>query len=247
MFRDLLVATMFLTRLPVRVEPPPAPQSLSAAAYLFPVAGAVVGAIGAVVFIAATYAGLTSMPAGILALAALVLATGALHEDGLADTADALGAGSDRARALEIMRDSRIGSFGTIALILSLLARLSVLASLWDPFTVAASLVAAGAISRAAMPAVMLWQPNARGRGLAADAGRPPTVKVAIGVALALAIAMACLPYPQVLTGAVVVVVVTALVAGWLGTRFGGCTGDTLGAIQQVAEVAFLLSLVARS
>ncbi|MFO1069977.1 MAG: adenosylcobinamide-GDP ribazoletransferase [Geminicoccaceae bacterium] len=245
MLRDLMVATIFLTRLPARVEPPPAMHELAGAAYLFPVVGAVVGAIGGAAFLAATYVGLTSLPAGIIALAALVLATGALHEDGLADTADALGAGTNRARALEIMRDSRIGSFGTIALVLTLLARLSALATLWDPFAVAAALVAAGAVSRAAVPAVMWRQPNARGAGLAADAGRPTVQAVGIAAALGAAVALACLPYPDALVGCAVAALVAVAVAGWLGARFGGCTGDTLGAVQQLTETAFLLSLVA--
>jgi adenosylcobinamide-GDP ribazoletransferase len=174
----------------------------------------------------------------------MVLVTGALHEDGLADTADGLGA-KDRARALEIMADSRIGTYGTVALVLTLLARVATLASLGAPLRVAAALVAAAAASRAAMAVVMWRQPRARPAGLAAAAGRPTAARVAAGAGLAAAIAFLGLPPVPALLGLASLALTAAAVATLLGRRLGGCTGDTLGAVQQLAELAFLMAAVA--
>jgi adenosylcobinamide-GDP ribazoletransferase len=243
---DLKVAAVFLTRLPVRVEGALSMRDLAGAVHAFPLVGAAVGLAGGLAFWAAHAGGLPSLPASILAVAAMVLATGALHEDGLADTADALGAGADRARALEVMRDSRIGSFGTVALVLTLLARVTALASLWEPAFVAALLAAAGASSRAVMPVVMLVQPSARSAGLAADAGRPEAARVAAAALLALAVAFLALPAGLALAGTLAAALVGLGLAAGLGRRFGGCTGDTLGAVQQAAEVAFLFAVLAR-
>jgi adenosylcobinamide-GDP ribazoletransferase len=246
LLHDLKIAALFLTRLPVRPERPVAMPDLARAVHLFPVVGAAVGAVGGLGYLVASLLGLPSLPASIVAVAAMVLATGALHEDGLADTADGLAAGADRARALEIMRDSRIGSYGTIALVLVLMARLTALASFWDPLHVAAILIAAGAASRAAMPLVMRLQPSARGQGLAAAAGRPEARHVALGCGLAVAIALVCLPAGTALVALAWLALAATATAAFLGRRLGGCTGDTLGAVQQIGEVAFLLAVVAR-
>ena len=244
--QDLRVAALFLTRLPVRVAGPVAMRDLAAAVYLFPLVGALVGGVGGVAFWVARGAGLPGLPCSILAVAAMVLTTGALHEDGLADTADGLGAGENRAKALDIMRDSRIGSFGATALVLVLLARVTALASLWEPGLVAALLVGAGAASRALMPAVMYLQPSARASGLAAEAGRPEPARVLAAVLVALAISFLALPSGTALRAAIAAAAVGLTAAALLGRRFGGCTGDTLGAVQQLAEVAFYYAVLAR-
>ncbi len=247
MLNDLKIATVFLTRLPVRVEGPLAMRDLAGAVHLFPLVGALVGLIGAAAFGLGQGLGLPPVPCAVLALAATALATGALHEDGLADTADGLGAGADRARALEIMRDSRIGSFGAVALVLTLLARLSALAAMGgQPALVAGALVAAGAASRAAMPVVMHLQPSARASGLAAEAGKPEPARVAAAVLVALAASFLLLPTPVAAAAVLGAAAVAAVAAAALGRRFGGCTGDTLGAVQQLAEVAFLFGILAR-
>lgn len=244
MLQDLKVAALFLTSIPVRVEGHVSMRDLARAVYLFPVMGAVVGLAGGLAFTLASLAGLPTLPGALLALLAMILATGGLHEDGLADTADGLGAGGDRERALAIMRDSRVGSFGAMALILSLLGRLMALGPLYDPWLTTSVLVGAAMASRALMPVVMLIQPSARATGLAAEAGRPEPVRVAIGVGLAL-VACLVLLRETALIAVAVSAAVALLVAHALGRRFGGCTGDTLGAVQQVAEVTFLLAILA--
>ena len=115
---------------------------------------------------------LPPLPAAALAVAATVAVTGALHEDGLADVADGFGGGATRERKLEIMRDSRIGTYGVCALILSFILRISALTNLGDPALVTAVLVAAHAAARAPIPAFMRLVPAARTDGLSADAGR---------------------------------------------------------------------------
>lgn len=244
MLQDIKVAALFLTSLPVQLPRPVTMRDLAQAVYAFPVMGAFVGLLGGLAFLAASLVGLPGLPAGILAVLAMILATGALHEDGLADTADGLGAGTDRERALAVMRDSRIGSFGAIALILALLGRVISLAPLHDPVLVLKVLVGAGMVSRALMAVVMLLQPSAKATGLAAEAGRPEPIRVAIGAGIALLVGLLLLQQMG-LVAIAAAVAAALLLAVWLGRRFGGCTGDTLGAVQQVAEVAFLFAVVA--
>ncbi len=124
---DLRAGLAFCTRLPVTA---PADARLADAAWTFPIAGAVVGLIGGVVLYVALALNLPPFVTATLAVAATALATGCLHEDGLADTADGFGGGHERARVLEILRDSRIGTYGVIALIVSFLLRVGALSSL---------------------------------------------------------------------------------------------------------------------
>jgi adenosylcobinamide-GDP ribazoletransferase len=243
---DLKVAALFLTRFPVQVDGRLTMRDLAAAVYAFPVIGAAVGLLGGAGYLAAYWLGLPSLPGALGAVAAMILATGALHEDGLADTMDGLGAGPDRTRAFEIMRDSRIGTYGALALMLTLLARVLAMAPLWEPRLMTAVLVAAAMGSRSVMPVVMLWQPSAKAAGLAAETGRPELPRVLAAVGLAVAACLLLLPLTLGLPALLAAAAVSLLVAAWLGRRFGGCTGDTLGAVQQTAEVAFLLTIAAR-
>lgn len=243
--QDFKVAALFLTRFPVRVDGQVSMRDLASAVYAFPVMGAAVGLLGGLGFAAAGWLGLPGLAAALLALLCMILATGALHEDGLADTADALGAGTDRVRALAIMSDSRIGSFGTVALVLSILARLIALAPMWDTRLVTSVLVAAGMTSRAVLPVVMLLQPSAKATGLAAEAGRPEPLRAMLAAFIAIGTTVILLPYQLAVSALLVSALLSLLLAAWLGRRFGGCTGDTLGAVQQVAEIAFLFAVIA--
>jgi adenosylcobinamide-GDP ribazoletransferase len=241
---DCKVALAFLTRLPVR-EPRAWPDlDLAASVPLFPVVGALIGLAGAIGYALAEWLGLPPWPAAALALAITIWLTGALHEDGLADVADGFGGGRTREDKLRIMRDARVGSYGAIALVLALLARAGALAALAAPWAVGAALVAAAAVSRAALPAIMATLPGARADGLAAGAGRPHPLRAAAAVLVAALIAV-------VLLGAAAPAALLAGAAGALGVallarrQIGGYTGDVLGAVQQLAEIGVLLGVLA--
>jgi adenosylcobinamide-GDP ribazoletransferase len=244
LLRDLKVALLFLTRFPVQLDGAVTMRDLAGAVHAFPLVGALVGLAGGLGFTGASLLGLPPLPSALIAIVVMMLLTGALHEDGLADTADGLGAGGDRAKALAIMADSRIGSFGVLALLIALLARLIALAPMWEPREVTAVLIAAAMISRALMPVVMLLQPSAKADGLAATAGRPEPVRVMIGLFIAIAAAVGLLPLPMAVTALLAAALLSLALAAWLGRRLGGCTGDTLGAVQQTAEIGFLFAIV---
>jgi adenosylcobinamide-GDP ribazoletransferase len=235
-------ALMLLSRLPVPVRLT-VPRG-ARAAWAWPLAGALVAALAALAGIGALAVGLPQGVAAGLALAAGVLLTGALHEDGLADTADGLWGGSTRDRRLEILRDSRIGTYGVVALVLGLGLRWQVLAVLVaDPWALAAAMVAAAALSRAAMAGVARALPPARPDGLSVATGRPPPGAVVLGGGIALALGLG-LTGPAGAVAALAAALAAALVAGLARARIGGQTGDILGASQQLAEIAVLLVLL---
>ncbi|MGA0540162.1 adenosylcobinamide-GDP ribazoletransferase [Neotabrizicola sp. VNH66] len=227
---DLCSALSLLTRLPV-----PAHAFRGAAgAWAWALVGALVGGFGAAAGALAAWAGAGPGPAAAAALAAMALTTGGLHEDGLADTADGLLGGRDRDRRLEIMKDSRIGSYGALALMLVTLAQWSALAAASAP-----ALIAAAALSRAPMAAVMAALPPARATGLSAGTGRPTAGTALAACALALLIALA-LCGTKALVAAAAILVLTTLLARVAQSRIGGQTGDILGASQQIAMAAAL-------
>ena len=239
---DLRAALGLLTRLPLPY-PSGAPRGAKAA-WAWPVAGAIIGAMVAMVAALGLALGQTPAVAAAIALAAQAMLTGAMHEDGLADTADGLWGGWDKARRLEIMKDSHIGSYGVLALILVTLARWSALSALLATGSHCGAIIAVAALSRASMAALMAALPNARGKGLSQMVGRPST-KIA-GIAVAIAV-LACL----LLTGwhAFGMLAFAAGVTLGLGliarAKIGGQTGDILGASQQLAEAAALCTLAA--
>jgi adenosylcobinamide-GDP ribazoletransferase len=242
---DLKISILFCTRLPLVHSEPIEGRDLARASWALPVAGALIGALAALVYWIAHLAGLPSLPAAALALAATLAATGCLHEDGLADTTDGFGGGKSRERKLEIMRDSRIGTFGTCALMLSLMLRWSALASLADPLPVTMALIAAHASARATLPAFMRLVPQARGDGLSAAAGQPPLESAAAAAALGLiALGFGLGPLPAIV--ALLLLSSGAGVMAWLSVRqIGGQTGDVLGALEQVGEALVMLTAAA--
>jgi adenosylcobinamide-GDP ribazoletransferase len=239
-----LLAISFLTRLPVKLRVAPGPGALAGAMIFFPLVGGVIGLMCSGAYALAIVA-LPVGPASLLAIAAGILLTGGLHEDGLADCADGLGGGSDKERAWAIMHDSRIGSFGAIALILSVALRATALAGIERPARVAAALISAHAVARALLPAAMLSLPPANSVGLAAEAGRPGASVAAPAAILALAVAVLCLPRAAALA-AVAAAGAAVMLVGWLARRrIGGYSGDVLGAMEQSAEIAALLAILA--
>lgn len=241
--QDWLAALRFFTRLPLPAGTGEQ-RPLSAAALGFPLAGLVVGALIALVWAAAVSL-LPALPAAGLAIAAGLIITGALHEDGLSDCADGLGGGSTRERALEIMRDSRIGAFGAAALIVTIglrwvaLGEFGLLEGVW-------ALLIAHSVSRTAILPALTFSSYARKEGLGS------TVSDGIpGSQLTLALAVAALL--AILFGgfAGLFAAVLALAAAfaflkYLEARLGGYTGDGLGAMQQIAEITAMLALCAQ-
>ena len=243
---DLRAAMLFLTRVPLRAARPEGDApSLGRAVRAFPIVGALIGLFAGIVYAIAAGIGLPDIVAAVLAVGAGALITGALHEDGLADMADGFGGGSTRERKLAIMRDSRIGAYGVITLVVVLAAKVGAIADLEEIGLVIASMVAAAGVSRAAMPAVMLWLDPARDDGLAADAGRPRRRPMCgPGSRLAAVLAVGLLTWSG-LVAFLIAGIGTAAVA-WLAERqVGGHTGDVLGGVQQFSEVLFLLTLAA--
>lgn len=237
-------ALALLTRLPVPRQPGFEPDWLPRSAVYFPLVGVVVGAAAAATFLLADLV-LPTPLAPLLALAAGAAVTGALHEDGWADFFDALGAGGDRARMLEIMRDSRIGSYGALALIFLILGKLASLAAL-PPERVPAALVAAHALSRwTSVP--LLWRlPYARPSGGMAEplAARVSAGRLAAGTLIAAVITVAVLERQAAVPLAAAAVATAA--GGWFcHRRLGGITGDCLGAVHQLVELTTLAALAA--
>ncbi len=243
---EVQLAVMLLTRLPVgRLDVAP---TIGAAAWAFPVAGGAVGGLAALVLLIALALGVPVALAAGLALAGAVLATGGLHEDGLADCADGFGGGRDRARKLEIMRDSRIGSYGALALMLSLGLRWQGLAAVAGQGGCGAALavMALAISSRAGLPLALLWLPPARADGLGKSAAGTSLPVAAVAFALAI-LALLVLVGPMtalaVITGQAVVQILFALIAL---RQIGGQTGDVLGAMQQLAEIVGWLVLASQ-
>ncbi|WP_426033987.1 adenosylcobinamide-GDP ribazoletransferase [Cypionkella sp. TWP1-2-1b2] len=240
---EVQLAVMLLTRLPAgRMAQAPA---IGAAVWAFPLAGALVGGIAAAVLAGALAVGVAPPLAAGLALAASVLATGGLHEDGLADCADGFGGGRDRARKLEIMRDSRIGSYGGLALILSLGLRWQALAILaaHNPKLAACALIALAISSRAGLSFALLWMPAARSDGMGKSAAGTTLGHALVGLALVI-IGLAALVGPQATVLVLTTQIVVQLIFARLALRqIGGQSGDVLGAMQQLAEVAGWLVL----
>lgn len=248
---DVSAAARLLTRVPPVLrrrfggaEALAAPGPIGRAVRAFPVVGAAIGLAAGLAYAILSAIGLPSAVAAIVALAVGALVTGALHEDGLADTADGFGGGQSREQKLELMRDSRIGAYGVLALLLALGAKLGALIDLEGIGVVLAGLVCAGAASRAMMPPLMRWLEPARPDGLGASAGRPPADAVLTGLGLALVLALILLSWPGLV--AFLIAALGALGMAHLARRqIGGQTGDVLGATQQIADLLFLLTLAA--
>jgi adenosylcobinamide-GDP ribazoletransferase len=238
---DVRAAVGFLTRLPVGATDLTAAR-LSRAAPWFPAVGLLVGGVMAGTRALANLA-LDPTPATVLALLAAVLVTGALHEDGLADAADAMGAHATRERKLAILRDSRVGAYGALALIFAVVFALAVLAPLDDAHFARAALVG-HVLGRWSTLPQALALPPARPEGSGALV-RPTTPAVAVGSAIALATALLA---GGLRPGAVAAGIACALtVLGAIAARrtLGGVTGDTFGAVAKLVELGGYAALAA--
>lgn len=258
--RHYLLAVQFFTRIPVTGKLADwvgySPAMLRASAAHLPGIGVLVGGLVALL----SWALMLALPAGALAVAVLgtvftVLLTGGFHEDGLADVADGLGGSYDHARALEIMKDSRVGAFGAMALVLALLSKVSLLALLGsqDTLVLVLALLAGHVVSRTWPLLVIRWLPHVG--DAAGSKSKPLADQISIGALVAgfvwcfLALApvlLALIAHFSIAKGVHVLlagVLVSALAAacmGWrLQRRLQGFTGDGLGATQQLGEIGF--------
>lgn len=259
--QDLRTTIVFLTRIPVpevsgsddkKLDSEDVNESkkstkitpMGRAVRAFPLVGVLIGIFGGVVFAITDLLGLPTLVASMIAIASMIFVTGALHEDGLADMVDGLGGGKNRKQKLSIMRDSRIGAYGVIALVLVLGAKVGALTDLENIGLVISALICASAFSRAVLPAMMRWMPTAHVDGLGAGAGKPPADAVWTGLAIAVIFSVCLLTWSGVV--ALLISSFSAFsVAFFVRRQLGGHTGDVLGATQQIAELIFLLTLVA--
>ncbi|RSZ35244.1 MULTISPECIES: adenosylcobinamide-GDP ribazoletransferase [unclassified Variovorax] len=256
--RHFLLALQFFTRVPVTGRLAAwvgySPQMLRASAAHLPGIGWLVGGVAALVF-AGVAVGLSgvggALAAAVLSTVATVMLTGAFHEDGLADVADGLGGSANRERALEIMKDSRIGAFGTVALVLALGLKFALLALLAGRglAAVAIAIVGAHVLSRLMPLFLIRWLPYVGDSG--ASKAKPLADAISRG-ALAIAVvwtvpAVALLLCAHDAVHVVAAVLAAVLAAGWMARlflrRLQGFTGDGLGATQQVCELAIYLAL----
>jgi adenosylcobinamide-GDP ribazoletransferase len=252
---DFCLCIGFFTRLPcpsaaLRSEPGSL-ANFSRAIRMLPLAGSAVGALAGITIAGALSLGLPPFLAAPLAICSLVAAGGAMHEDGLADCADGFFGGATRGRKLEIMRDSRIGTFGAVALLLALYMRiacLTVIAGQSQELAIVI-LIAAAALSRTAALLPLAFLPPARGEGAGFAAGKPESRALAAAACIAILFALAPVgagasPARAVAgialgTGAAYAVVLFAK------QQIGGQTGDVAGAAQQLSEIAFYIAFAA--
>jgi len=239
--RDIPAALGLLTRLPFHVDGDWAMERGARSAWAYPLAGVVLGIGGLALAWVLVQVSVPAAMSALIVLAAWVFCTGALHEDGLADTFDGLWGGWDRDRRLEIMKDSRIGTYGVIALALSLAAR-------WQGLTLVIeagwwwTLIAIPTASRAVMPALMRM-PNARPGGLSSKVGQPPVLAAQVALVLG---AVSLIPLS--VAGMMVCIAMAVVVFGLRRialAKIGGQTGDVLGAAQQLTEVVGWIVLAA--
>jgi adenosylcobinamide-GDP ribazoletransferase len=242
---DNRISVSLATILPVGPDNPLNEGDVARASWALPLAGLTVGLAGAAAYAIAHRIGLQIEPAAMLALATTILLTGAIHEDGLADTADGIGGGRTREQKLDIMRDSRIGTYGACALITSIFLRWSALATIAEPSSVAMALIIAHGAARAVLPAFMRFVPPARSDGLSAGAGQPPSQSAIIAAGFG----MLCLLFgfgPGKAIMGLILLAIIAWIWGFIATRqVGGQTGDILGTLEQVSEIVVLLMAAA--
>jgi adenosylcobinamide-GDP ribazoletransferase len=248
--RDLAGALRFFSRLPIPGPVASGSGDFQRSLRMAPLAGALLGCVSGLAFVAALALRLPAAAAALLALACGAVLTGALHEDGLADVADGFGGGFSRERKLEIMKDSRIGAFGAVALMLSLGLRASALAALAGaPASALLAMIAAGAVSRCACLAPLMLLPPARSDGAGRAAGgadgavlRPAFVMV---LPLALLPALGAFRVSSCIAALVLAGVAVLGLCALARAQIGGQTGDVAGAAQQIAEITVLLAFAA--
>jgi adenosylcobinamide-GDP ribazoletransferase len=241
---DTLSALAFFSRVPVR--PQPTTFDLRRIAGAWPVCGAVLAFAPALLFLVASTARIPPIAAAVLAFAAMAFLTGGMHEDGLADTADGFGGGATREAKLDLMHDSRLGTFGALALIFAVVLKVVALGAIGgSPWRGALALVCVAAISRA----LALWHWSAtmpaRTDGMAASAGRPDSESLAVATLVAfVASVLLLIAFHLAAILALLLAAAGVTLFSQLAERqIGGHTGDTIGAAQQISEALLFTGL----
>ncbi|MEO1303802.1 MAG: adenosylcobinamide-GDP ribazoletransferase [Pseudomonadota bacterium] len=244
---SFLLAVQFLTRLPVDTAKLYSPNRMANAIRYYPLVGGLVGGASAGVFLLAD----TVFPAALsvlFAMAAGLLITGAFHEDGLADTFDGIGGGLTRETALQIMKDSRLGTYGTLALITALAIKFAALIAIPQTLIPLAFIVAHG-LSRLSSVLVIATSEYVRGEGTAkpvAEAASATSLVIAlVSGALLIGLWSIWLPLFALISGLVGLLIGHGLMRLFFERKLGGYTGDTLGAVQQASEIGFYLGVLA--
>ncbi|MDD2876607.1 MAG: adenosylcobinamide-GDP ribazoletransferase [Acidiphilium sp.] len=236
-----------LTRLPLgRWLPSPDMVDEAASVWTYPVVGACIGALAGLVYALASDIGMTPALAACWTLIAGVLLTGGLHEDGLADTADGLGGGATPSRKLAIMRDSRIGTYGALALVFSLAVRGCAIMAIAHPGSVVVSLIVSGMLGRTAMVVVLRRTMPARAEGQAASLGTIGRIPARVGGAIAAFGTWVLMPFSTAFLLTVIAGLIGALWARFIRRAIGGYTGDTLGAVEVITECVVLTMIAIR-
>ena len=241
---DVTAALGLLSRLPISVDTDRATERGAKAAWAYPIAGLLLALIAGAVTQVALWLGLPNTLAAGLTLATLIITTGAMHEDGLADSADGLWGGWDKEHRLKIMKDSFIGTYGLLALALTLLLRWSALTLILDHGLLWPALLVSAMLSRAVMVPMMATIPHARTEGLSHSVGRPPvqTAYIALAIATVAALILVQLWALWLIIASALTALACAAIAK---SKIEGQTGDILGATQQLTEIAALLTLAA--
>lgn len=244
--RQFLLAVQFLTRLPVPGRLSTTKEELGRAAALFPLVGVIVGAGAAAVFVLTSRVVPLSV-AVLLTLGFTTLLTNAFHEDGLADTFDGLGGGWTKDRALEIMRDSRIGTYGALALIFLILGKYTFLNAL-EPRQIWRWLIVAHTASRWTILPLCIWLPYARAEGQGKLVAKQVGFSSVLFGTLTLLLTLLLVPWRAALIAFAAVLVVVYCCGWYFKRRLSGITGDCLGAVNQIVElVVYLTALLLRA
>lgn len=254
--RDTLSMLRFFTRLPIPALPFEtdafAMPDFTSSVRALPLAGALIGLCAGLVLVLTSALGLPASICVLMTMGALALITGAMHEDGLADVADGFFGSSNRERKLEIMKDSRLGTFGVVSLLLVVLVRFAALNAVLAHYGLAATfgvLVAVSAVSRMACVVPMWLLPPARADGASYAAERPTNDAMLFGAGLAALLAVLCTGFGAIGLKHLLLGLLGAAFSAFAITEFarrhiGGQTGDVAGAAQQKAEIAFLIGLL---
>ena len=243
LLKDTLLAHSLLTRLPIKLDEAAYEQG-ARAAWAYPTVGITTGVFSCIGAQITLWMGLPLWCAALVALAVAIIVTGAMHEDGLADCADGFWGGWDPAMRLKIMKDSQIGTYGVLALILVFALRFGALLEVlsWENWVL--PLIAIQVASRAVMPAVMSILPHARDTGLSRSVGRISAKSALIAASIgAIALGLGVGVYGLIMISVGAVAAFSCIQLARL--KIGGQTGDVCGASQQVTEVALLLALLA--